>query len=111
MEAIFNHIEHLKGKPHHVRKHMSLLYAAVFAGAIALIWLALNLSTGAFAIANSNFAESAAQPAIASVPASGTSGLAGAAGAADDETAPAHIEIVNTTPAPAPKAQPTTIPF
>lgn len=111
MEAVFNHIERLKGKPHHVRKHLSLLYAAVAAGLVAFVWLAINLSTGAFAIANSNFADSTTQTPVATVPASGTAGLAGAAGASADESAPAHIEIVNTTPAPAPKAEPTTIPF
>lgn len=111
MEAVFNHIERLKGKPHHVKKHLSLLYAAVAAGAIALVWLAINLSTGAFAIANSTFAESTTQAPVVAVPASGGAGLAGAAGASADENAPAHIEIVNTTPAPAAKAEPTTIPF
>ncbi len=111
MQALFNHIERMKTKPHHVRKQVAFMYAAVGTGLIALVWFIANLSAGSFAIKNTSFADSVAQTPVVTVPEQ-SSGLAGAAGAAStDASAPAHIEIVNTTPTPAPKAEPTTLPF
>lgn len=110
MQAVFNHIERMKAKPHHVRKHLAFLYAGIVAGLIGVVWFIANLTSGTFAIGNATFADSVKQAPVATVPEQ-PSGLAGAAAAATDASAPAHIEIVNTTPAPAPKAEPTTLPF
>lgn len=121
MRTIFEHIEHVKGKPHHIRKRVAFGTAAVLTAVIALVWLAGSLATGAFALKPTSFAQSTGQESstvtgsengnqnIAGV-------LAGQAAAAlqnDSASVPAHIEIVDTTPskAQAKKAEPTVIPF
>ncbi len=112
MQALFDHIDTVKGKPHHVRRQVAFAVAAVIAGVVGLGWLGLSLSMGAFAIEGSSFAESTgALPAAATV--SGNSQLAGSAAAfSDEDNAPAHIQIVDTTPSSA-ASQPeqTVIPF
>lgn len=123
MKTIFDHLEHVKGKPHHVRKRVAFGVAAGGTALVALVWLTSSLSTGTFAIHATSFAESARQtPAIVTSDAagSGNRNLAGAAAAlpageqgAAGAAAPAHIEIVDTassTPS-AKQAEATTIPF
>lgn len=117
MKTIFEHIEYVKGKPHHVRKRIAYATAACGTGVIALVWLAASLGTGAFAIQGSTFADAAAKDAGTPVVSTdGTNQLAGAGAAAallQTVDAPAHIEIVNTTPEPSnqKQAEQTTIPF
>ncbi len=114
MKTIFDHIEQIKGKPHHVRKRIAIGTAAAGSGFIALIWLIGSFATNAFAIQGSSFAMSTGQAPVATTSASGTSGegLAGAAAALKDAQAPAHIDIVDTSVAPTQKApEQTTIPF
>jgi hypothetical protein len=108
MKTIFEHIEYVRGKPHHIRQRVALASAAAGAGLIALVWLAASLSTGAFAIGGSSFADAGGTPAVTTV--SGTSALAGVAGAAE-ESGPARIEIIDTTAAPVKTPEPTTVPF
>src|SRR4051812_35634078 len=108
MQAVFNHIETIKAKPHRVRKQIAFLYAAIVAGILAFLWLTINLASGSFAISNANFADSFVQTQIATVPAS--AGLPGAVGASA-ASAPAHIEIVDTHPVQAARPEQTTIPF
>jgi hypothetical protein len=115
MKTIFDHIEHVKGKPHHVRRRVAFTAAAGVAASVALVWLLGNLATGTFAIQGSNFAASVgAESPVVKTSDTGTQGLAGAAAAAvQDVSAPAHIEIVDTTPTPVVTKQPdrTILPF
>lgn len=108
MKTVFEHIEHVKGKPHHIRKQVAFASAAVGAGAIALFWFIMSISLGSFAISGSSFADASVTEEVTVVDASG---LAGAA-AAVDANVPAYIQIVDTTPAaPAKKPEQTTLPF
>ena len=114
MKTVFEHIEYVKRKPHHVRKRIAFATATGCTAFIAFVWLAGSLWTGTFALKNSSFAESAGQsPTPATVYDSGKSGLAGAAAALPAAAnAPAHIEIVDTASStPEKKAEQTIIPF
>ncbi len=112
MKTIFQHIEHVRGKPHHIRKRVAFATAAGVTAVIAFVWLAGSLTTGAFAIQGSTFADSTGQGATVTA-AGNTSGLAGAAAAlpSADANAPAHIEIVDVASATPAKPEQTTIPF
>lgn len=108
MKNIFDHIEHIKGKPHHVRKQIAFGTATALSAFIALVWLAGSFATGAFAIQNTSFAADTVQTnTVATTSASGDQGLAGAAAAVQDASAPAHIEIVDTGTAAPAKSTPT----
>ena len=116
MKTIFDHIEHIKGKPHHVRKRLAFGAAAVGAGLIALVWLVGSVSSGVFALKDTSFADSVgAGVAITTQSGNNSQGLAGAAAAPvlNEANVPAHIEIVDTTPpkAQTKKAEQTVIPF
>ncbi|HUX81111.1 MAG TPA: hypothetical protein VMV38_02205 [Candidatus Paceibacterota bacterium] len=117
MKNIFEHIEHIKGKPHQVRKNIALATAAFGSALIAFVWLVGNTVSGSFALKGTSFA-ALAQPNIIATTTSISdtqTELAGvgAAGALQGPTAPAHIEIVDTTPAPSSQksAEQTTLPF
>jgi len=116
MKTIFEHVEHIKGKPHHIRKRVAFGAAAFGSVFIGLVWLTTSIGTGAFAIRDSSFADSVGQSGAVTA-GSDTSGsqLAGAGAAAifsNDASAPAHIEIVDaTSSAPKKQAEQTTIPF
>jgi hypothetical protein len=106
MKNVFEHIEHVKGKPHHVRRRVAVAGATVGSAMIALVWLVSSVMTGAFAIEGSTFALSTGQEgAFATTSASGTEGLAGAAAAVSGSSGKARIEIVDTTPPPVPSKQ------
>ena len=117
MKSVFEHIDYVKGKPHHVRRRVAVGAAAFGSALIAIVWIAVSSMTGAFAIQGSSFAISTGENgAVATTSASDNSqGLAGAAAALPDTSAsaPAHIEIVDTTPAPVPakKSDQTILPF
>jgi len=118
MKNVFEHIENAKGKPHHIKKRIVFVSAGIGTALVALVWVAGALSTGAFAIRGSNFADSTTQEPVVIVGGDTTgtvgSGLAGAAAALEkNQEAPAHIEIVDTsTSTPQSKqAEQTTIPF
>lgn len=113
MKTVFEHIEHVKGKPHHIRKRVAFAVAGVATGLIALVWLVGSLGTGAFALGTTSFADSATSAPVQTTTDADTSGLAGVAGAVSRENTPAHIEIVDTTPSVS-KQKPveqTTLPF
>jgi len=97
MKTIFEHIEHVKEKPHHIRKRIAFTATAVSAAIIAFVWLVGNISTGAFAIQGSTFADSAGQGTITTGTGETDQNIAGAAAALQDNNAPAHIEIVDTS--------------
>ncbi|MDE1919682.1 MAG: hypothetical protein KGH56_03215 [Patescibacteria group bacterium] len=113
-KIVLDHIERVKGKPHHIRKQIAFGAAGGIAAFIALVWFAGSLMTGAFAIQGSSFADATgANTPVVSASENPNQNLAGAAAAIEDAQAPAHIEIIDTTP-PAPKAKPvqeTTLPF
>jgi hypothetical protein len=115
MKTIFEHIEYVKGKPHHIRKQITLAIAGGLTALIALVWFFGTLSSGAFAIQGSTFAESTgAEPAVATgVNNSSDNGIAGAAAALPENGTQAHIEIINSSPATSSekKVEQTVIPF
>ena len=117
MKTVFQHIEHAKGKPHHIKKRIVFASAGVGTALVALIWVAGSLSSGSFAIKGSTFADSSNPEPVVTVGSNTTgnvgSGVAGAASAISDPKAPAHIEIVDTSSSTPPKksAEQTTIPF
>lgn len=114
MKTVFEHIEHIKGKPHHIRKRIAFTTAAAGTGIIALVWLVGSISLGVFALKDNSFADTTGQsPAVTTDNTADASNLAGAASALESASAPAHIEIVNTTPSISgqKKAEQTTIPF
>jgi len=108
MKNILDHIEYVKGKPHHVRHRVAVGTATLGSAVIAFVWLTVSFMTGAFAIEGSSFAVSTGQnDSVTTVAANPTDGLAGAAAALPEisASAPARIEIVDTTPAKAPQKQ------
>jgi len=115
MKTVFEHIEYVKGKPHHIRKRVAFATAGGASTLIAFVWLAGSLSTGAFAIKGSSFADRTEQSSVVTAArAGGNASLAGAAAALPSAaaSAPARIEIVNAaTTSSKRQAEQTTIPF
>ena len=96
MKTFFDHLENVKGKPHHVRKRVAFGSAIVGTSLVALVWLVSSLSVGAFALKNNSFAKSVEQSSVvASEPLKDTQNVAGVAGAYSENTsAPVHIEVI-----------------
>ena len=114
MKTISEHITHIKGQPHHVRKRIAYATATFGAVLVAIVWLAISIGTGAFAVQGSWFADIRGGGSVeATVGGNDTQNLAGAAAAFSDPNAPARIEIVDTASSTktAKKAEQTTIPF
>jgi len=114
MKTIFDHIENARSKPHHVRKRIAFGVSAGATALIALVWLIGSISTGAFAIKGSNFADSTGQSQIVTTSAGNTqNNIAGAAAALPSANTPAHIEIIDSASSTSAKhaAEQTTIPF
>ncbi|MFZ2167360.1 MAG: hypothetical protein WAV50_00650 [Minisyncoccia bacterium] len=107
MKKIIEHIEHVKGKPHHIRRRFALGAALGTSGFIALVWLTGSLATGAFAIQGADFSMSTGQNGlvVATTSVSDNSGLAGAAAGIQSSDGPARIEIVDTSSPAASKKQ------
>src|SRR6185369_10086181 len=108
MKTVLEHIEHVKGKPRHIRHRVAVGTATFMSAFIALIWLGVNLATGSFAIQGSTFAMSTGENdtvATTSVTHAGLAGAASALPSSQEASAPVHIEIVDTTPTPAPQKQ------
>lgn len=117
MKTLFDHIDYVKGKPHHVRKRVALGAATLGSALVALVWLAGSSATGAFALHGSDFAMSTGQEnVIATTSDSGSQNLAGVGAAAavqQDAALPAHIEIIDavSASAPAKQSEQTVLPF
>jgi len=117
MKTIFQHIEHVKGKPHHVRKQVAFGAATAGTALIALVWLAGSLGTGSFALKATSFADNTGEGTLTVSNDDGsntTSGIAGVGAAAALESASApRIEIIDSVASAtsSKKAEQTTIPF
>lgn len=116
MKTIFEHIEHIKGKPHHIRKRVAFGAATIGTAVIALAWLAGSLGTGAFALKPSSFADNTEGEMTPIVSESSDSkGLVGVAAVIQSAPtqAPARIEIVDSAKSElsTKKAEQTIIPF
>jgi len=114
MKTIFEHIEYAKSKPHHIRKRIAFTAAAIGTGLVALVWFFGTLSSGAFALRGSTFAESAGEEQATTGTENGSQNVAGAAAALGSAAnAPAHIEIIDNASSTAPEKQTeqTVIPF
>lgn len=112
MKSLFEHIEHVRSKPHQVRRRVAFSLATGTTAFIGVVWLGASLATGSFAIKGSNFADSAGVVPVERV-SGDTSQLAGAAAARSATGGPARIQIVTvstSTPAEA-TADQTVIPF
>ena len=112
MKTVFEHIEHVRGKPHHVRERVAFGAAGGVTALIALVWLAASHGSGAFALAGSSFGEQA--PVVTTSAANTVDNLAGAAAALQSSGAdvPAHIEIVDAASSTSKKKfEQTTLPF
>ncbi len=96
MKNIFEHIEHAKSKPHHVRKQIAFGVATGITSCIALAWFVQGISSNAFAIQGSSFADSVGQGSVV-VPGAENreDNLAGVAAALRGTPVPARIEIVD----------------
>lgn len=115
MQKFFEYIEHLKGKPHHVRKQITFSVATGGAALIGLLWFGASLSSGAYAIKGSNFAQATGAETTSVATADNTSQLAGAAAAVGtNKVEAAHIEIIDaatTSTAANTRPEQTVIPF
>lgn len=114
MKTVFEHIEYVRERPHHVRKQIAIAAAASGTALIALVWFIGSISTGAFSIKENSSLASESDAAAGSISANQNLAGAGAAAALPQAAdAPAHIEIVDTAPPAAgeKRAEPTTIPF
>lgn len=96
MKTIFEHIEHVQKKPHHVRKRVALSVAAAGTAMVAFVWLIGSISLGEFALKASTFADSTESGSAQLESVTQPSGFIAGAGAATGKavTTP-HIEIVN----------------
>ncbi len=116
MKTVSQHIEHIKSKPHHVRKRVAFGAAAVGTSVIALVWLVSSLGSGVFALKDTSFAQSTGQENMLAT--EGNSAVGAVAGAAaapalESANAPARIEVIDTASSTrqSKKAEQTTIPF
>ena len=115
MKTVFEHIEHIKGKPHHIRKSIAFGTAAGGTALIAFVWLVASVSTGRFALKPTSFADIANQQESVEVvgPESSSENLAGVAAALGSKDTTPRIQIVDTASStrPVKKPEQTTIPF
>ena len=113
MRTIAHHIEHVRSKPHHVRKQIAFAVALGATAIIALLWLVISLATGAFKIQDVSFAEAQAQAAQPAAPVQNNSLLGAAAAALSGSSdTPAKLEVVGAaTTSPPAHEEHTVIPF
>lgn len=116
MRNIIEHIEYVNGKPHHIRKQIAFGTATVVSGLIAFVWLVGNYASGTFALRGSSFADAAGQGATVQVANGGVNnqnlaGVGAASAFESSQDAPAHIEIIDTTPTTKKQPEQTILPF
>lgn len=115
MKTLVQHVEHVRGKPEHIRKQVAFAVAAAATAVVALVWFLSTVTAGVFAIQGSSFAESTSGNTNVAAVGPSDSSLLGAASAAlgFPQAEPAHIVIVDasTSTPKAEKHDPTVIPF
>ncbi len=110
--TVFDHIERLRGKPHHVRKQIAYGGAFAISAVIGILWFGVSLASGSFALHPTSFAEATAGRATVAETGGGGEGVLAGAAASLSGAAPAPaIEVVDVAPAPAPAPEATVIPF
>lgn len=110
MQVIFDSIENVKAKPHHVRRQVTFVIAGGIAALIGLVWLVGSLATGAFALKPSSFADVGALQ--GSTDSTFSSDQVAGAGAATGGAVPSDAIIVVDAPkTPQKAAEQTVIPF
>jgi hypothetical protein len=118
MKNVLEHIEHIKGKPHHIRKQVAFGTAGVFTALIAFIWLVSSIGTGAFALKDTSFAQINGEENVLTVSGDDTGQLAGVAATLPSSRQEsisqdsARIQIVDAvSTSSGKKMEQTTIPF
>lgn len=115
MKTVSQHIEHIKSKPHHIRKRVAFGAAAIGTAVIALAWLSVSIGTGAFALKDTSFAQNAENRADSAISKGSDEQFAGvgAASVLKEAGEPARIEIIDASPSKPSgnKAEQTLIPF
>jgi hypothetical protein len=108
MKTIFDHIERIQGKPHHIRKQIAFGAAAAGTAIIALVWLVSSVER-VFALKILLCAEYRKR--TFTPPA--TEQLAGVGFRTPSASAPAYIEIIDAASSTSgqKKTEQTTIPF
>lgn len=114
---MFEHIEQVKGKPHHIRNQIAFGMAGVCTAVIALVWLAASIGTGVFALKDTSFAQSTGKEVPSTVSGDAANaqfaGVGAASAALQKASVPAHIEIIDSASSAASlkKVEQTIIPF
>jgi hypothetical protein len=115
MKTIFEHIEHVKGKPHHIRRRVAFSAATVGTAVIALAWLVGSLGAGAFALKSSSFANNTVEETKVVFESGDSQNFFGVAAVLESAPArtPARIEIIDSAKpeASSKNAEQTIIPF
>ena len=115
MKTIFEHIERVKGQPHHIRKRVAFGSAAIGTAVIAFMWLSVSIGTGTFALKDTSFAQNAENNSGTEVPKDNDEQFAGvgAASVLRENSEPARIEIIDANPSKPTQngAERTIIPF
>lgn len=113
LHHVEHHVEHLRSKPHHVRKQVAFTTAAGVTFVIALAWLVYSAQTGLFSIQGSSFAD-AVKDVDTTLPQEVqgvSSGLAGVVASQRDDSGAPKLQVVDKTPPAPAKLEQTTIPF
>lgn len=110
---INRHVEHIRTKPHHVRKQVALAAAASITGIVGLVWVTYSAQTGVFAIQGSSFADAVkdTHSAFPQEDQDVVSGLAGAGASLPSNSDAPKLQVVDKTPPKPVKLEQTTIPF
>ncbi|MEK7135680.1 MAG: hypothetical protein AAB831_00785 [Patescibacteria group bacterium] len=114
MKTIFDHIERIQGKPHHIRKQIAFGAAAVGTAIIAFVWLVSSVGAGTFALKDTSFAQSTGKEGTFTATGDTREQLAGVgASVRSGASAPAYIEIIDAASSTSgqEKTEQTTIPF
>ena len=117
MKTMFEHIEQVKGKPHHIRHQIAFGIAGACTAVIALVWLAGSVGTGVFALKDTSFAQSTGKDAPSIVSGNAAheqfAGVGAASTVFQKTSVPAHIEIIDSVSSAASlkKVEQTIIPF
>jgi hypothetical protein len=112
MKKIQDLVEHMRSKPHHIRKRYAMGISGGITGVIALFWLVTSTTSGTFAI---NTPKAGTATIATETPSSAAAAAAEATFSAPEASAPSLDIVKSDAPAEAttsPKDQdPSVIPF